>query len=28
VLWVTLLGYCIDWLLRLALRRLYPWYQP
>ena len=28
VLWITLLGYAIDWLLRLALRRLYPWYQP
>ena len=28
VLWITLLGYAIDWLLRRALRRLYPWYQP
>jgi NitT/TauT family transport system permease protein len=27
VLWITFLGYTIDWLLSLTLRRLYPWYQ-
>ncbi len=26
VLWITALGFGIDWLLRLALRRLFPWY--
>ena len=27
VLWITLLGFSFDWLLRLATRRLFPWYQ-
>jgi NitT/TauT family transport system permease protein len=27
VLWITLLGFGFDWLLRLATRRLFPWYQ-
>lgn len=27
VLWITLLGYFIDWLLRLSLSWFYPWYQ-
>lgn len=26
VLWITALGFSIDWLLRFALRRLFPWY--
>ena len=28
VLWITLLGFSFDWLLRFATRRLFPWYQP
>ncbi len=27
VLWITLLAFCIDWLLRFASRRLFPWYH-
>ncbi|MCJ9430072.1 ABC transporter permease [Kordiimonas marina] len=27
VLWITLLGFLLDWLLRLAVARLYPWYR-
>jgi NitT/TauT family transport system permease protein len=26
VLWITLLGFAIDWLLRTTLARAYPWY--
>ncbi|MCB9946571.1 MAG: ABC transporter permease subunit [Rhodospirillaceae bacterium] len=26
VAWITLLGFTIDWLLRMAVRRFYPWY--
>ena len=26
VLWITALGFSMDWLLRLALRTLFPWY--
>lgn len=26
VLWITFLGFVMDWLLRLALSRFYPWY--
>lgn len=26
VLWITLLGYFMDWLLRWAIKRKYPWY--
>ena len=28
VLWITLLAYGLDWLLRLTVRRLFPWYTP
>jgi NitT/TauT family transport system permease protein len=27
VLWITALGFAFDWLLRLALRRLFPWHM-
>ena len=27
VIWITMLGFCFDWLLRMAVRRFYPWYQ-
>lgn len=27
VLWVTMLGFSIDYLLRLAMKRFYPWYH-
>ena len=27
VMWVTMLGFLFDWLLRLAVRRFYPWYH-
>mgnify|MGYP001266688968 CR=1 FL=1 len=26
VLWITLLGFMLDWLLRFAVEKLYPWY--
>lgn len=26
VVWITVLGFTFDWLLRLAVRRFYPWY--
>ncbi|EKM27322.1 ABC transporter permease [Vibrio sp. HENC-03] len=27
VLWITILAYCMDWLLRLASQKLSPWYH-
>jgi NitT/TauT family transport system permease protein len=27
VLWITLLGFSMDWLLRFSVRKLFPWYQ-
>jgi NitT/TauT family transport system permease protein len=27
VLWITVLGFSFDWLLRMAVRRFYPWYH-
>lgn len=27
VLWITMLGFIMDWILRYALHRLYPWYS-
>lgn len=27
VVWITLLAFCMDWLLRLLSQRLFPWYQ-
>ena len=27
VLWITLLGFSMDWLLRLCVRKVFPWYQ-
>jgi NitT/TauT family transport system permease protein len=27
VLWITFIGFAVDWLLRQLVRRLYPWYQ-
>jgi NitT/TauT family transport system permease protein len=27
VIWITVLGFTFDWLLRLAVRRFYPWYN-
>ncbi|EKD36285.1 MAG: hypothetical protein ACD_75C01569G0002 [uncultured bacterium] len=28
VLWITLLAYGLDFLLRLVVRWLFPWYSP
>jgi len=27
VLWITVLGFSMDWLLRLCVRKVFPWYQ-
>ena len=27
VLWITLLGFVMDWVLRLSVRRFFPWYE-
>jgi len=27
VLWITLLGFSMDWLMRLCVRKVFPWYQ-
>jgi len=27
VLWITLLGFSMDWLLRFCVRKIFPWYQ-
>jgi NitT/TauT family transport system permease protein len=27
VLWITILAYCMDWLVRLASQKLSPWYH-
>ncbi|WP_455205579.1 ABC transporter permease [Kaarinaea lacus] len=27
VIWITILGFTFDWLLRLAVKRFYPWYH-